>query len=513
MAKVNIGIDDMSLYIPKLYLSIEDLAKARNIEYEKLSLGLGLHKMAIPDVHEDPATMAANAVSEIIEKNNLDPRAIGRIYLGTESALDGSKPTATYLLEMLRRKYKDIYGVDCFTHCDVVDLTFACIGGVDALHNTLDWIRVNPDRIGIVVCADFAKYDLASTGEYTQGAGAVAMLVKKEPRLLVIPDRIGVATQGVHDFFKPKRKATKEQLVDEVLKLAGITHLTAADVLDKLPATLHVKGILDDNEDEIGISKETPIYDGPYSNWTYQNRIREAYQHFRTQAEEAGDLREQSAVIDAWARLIFHLPYAFHGKRVFPEIFMLEQKVNGKWEILAAQNMLVEPDRNEFESEAAYENAYAGFLKNVGKTGAYRSFISEKMEKAQRASSEIGNMYSCSIFLALISSLHYDMAANVDLAGQPIGFLSYGSGSKSKVFEGIIQEGWQEVVKGIRLMEKLDQRMQLDYATYEQIHTKKRTQSVVPPQGEFAIEKIGAEGTRLGARYYQWIASKVAVAY
>jgi hydroxymethylglutaryl-CoA synthase len=69
------------------------------------------------------------------------------------------------------------------------------------------------------------------------------------------------------------------------------------------------------------------------------------------------------------------------------------------------------------------------------------------------------------------------------------------------------------VVKGIRLMEKLDQRMQLDYATYEQIHTRKRTQSVVPPQGEFAIEKIGAEGTRLGARYYQWIASKVAVAY
>lgn len=513
MTKVNIGIDDMSLYIPKLYLSIEELAKARNLEYEKLSLGLGLHKMAIPDVHEDTATMAANAVSEIIEKNNLDPRSIGRIYLGTESALDGSKPTATYLLEMLRRKYKDVYGVDCFTHCDVVDLTFACIGGVDALHNTLDWIRANPDRSGIVVCADFAKYDLASTGEYTQGAGAVAMLVKKDPRLLVIPDRIGVAAQGVHDFFKPKRKASKEQLVEEVLKLAGITHLTAADVLSKLPETLEVKGILDDNENEIGIAKDTPIYDGPYSNWTYQNRIREAFQHFRMQAEETGELEESTSVIDAWARLIFHLPYAFHGKRVFPEIFMLEHKINGKWEIMAAQNMLIEPERQSFDSDSAYEKAYAGFLKSVGKTSAYRSFVAEKLEKAQRASSEIGNMYSCSIFLALISTLHFDLETGADLTGKPIGFLGYGSGSKAKVFEGTIQEGWQEVVKGLKLGEKLDNRIPLDYAIYEQIHTKKLTQSVIAPKGEFAIEKIGEEGVRLGARYYQWIASKVAVEY
>lgn len=511
MAQVNIGIDDMSLYIPKLYLSIEDLAKTRDIAYDKLSLGLGLYKMAIPDVHEDSATMAANAVSEIIEKNNLDPRSIGRIYLGTESALDGSKPTATYLLEMLRRKYKDVYGVDCFTHCDVVDLTFACIGGVDSLHNTLDWIRVNPDRIGIVVCADFAKYDLASTGEYTQGAGAVAMLVKKNPRLIAIPDRIGVATQGVHDFFKPKRKATKEQLVEEVLKLAGITDLSAADILSRLPDTLDVKGILDDNEDEIGIAKDTPIYDGPYSNWTYQNRIREAYQHFRLQAEEAGDLNESMAIIDVWSRLIFHLPYAFHGKRVFPEIFMLEQKINGKWEIMAAQNMLVEPNRNEFDSDASFEKAYAGFLKNISKTSAYRSFIAEKMEKAQRASSEIGNMYSCSIFLALISSLHYDMESGTSLSGKSLGFLGYGSGSKSKVFEGIVQEGWEEVVKGINLPGKLENRVKLDYETYEQMHTRKRTESVRPPQGEFAIEKIGSEGTRLGARYYQWVASKVAV--
>ena len=230
-----VGIDDMALYVPKLYLAIEELAKQRQLEYAKLNKGLGLVRMAVPDVHEDAATMAANAVKELIDRNQLNPSSIGRIYLGTESALDGAKPTATYMLEMLRRKYRAAYGVDCFQHCDVVDLTFACVGGVDALHNTLDWVRNNPERIGIVVTSDFAKYELESGGEYTQGAGAVAMLIKHQPRLLAIQDNFGVATQGVHDFYKPRRTFSKKQLIEEVLNLAGISHLSATDILQQLP--------------------------------------------------------------------------------------------------------------------------------------------------------------------------------------------------------------------------------------------------------------------------------------
>ena len=83
-----IGIDDMAFYAPKLYLDIRTLAEKREISYEKLSHGLGLYKMAVCDAHEDAATMAAEAIAELIERNALDPRQIGRIYLGTESALD-----------------------------------------------------------------------------------------------------------------------------------------------------------------------------------------------------------------------------------------------------------------------------------------------------------------------------------------------------------------------------------------------------------------------------------------
>ena len=222
-----IGIDDMAFYAPKLYMDISALAKKRNIPAEKLSQGLGLHKMAICDVHEDAATMAAEAVAELIERNHLDPRRIGRIYLGTESALDMAKPTGTYAVEMLQQRFAGPFGPDCFRHCDVVDMTFACIGATDALHNTLDWVASDPENIGIVVASDIAKYELDSSGEYTQGAGAVAMLVRWHPRLLVVRRLFGVAMESVHDFYKPRRERFCE----------------------------------------------TPIFDGQYSNQCYQNRM------------------------------------------------------------------------------------------------------------------------------------------------------------------------------------------------------------------------------------------------
>ena len=135
----SVGIDDLAIHVPRLYLDMRDFAALRVADYDKLNKGLGLSAMAIPDVHEDTATMGAMAVMRLIDRNGLNPRDIGRLYLGTESALDGAKPTATYIVEMLTQRYASRFGEDCFQNCDVVDMTFACIGAVDALHTTLDW--------------------------------------------------------------------------------------------------------------------------------------------------------------------------------------------------------------------------------------------------------------------------------------------------------------------------------------------------------------------------------------
>ena len=261
MAQATVGIDDMSVYIPQLYLPIEQLAEARGLNYDKLSKGLGLLEMAVTDVREDAATMAANAVLDLIHKNDLEPGQIGRLYMGTESALDGAKPTATYVLSMLQDHFGDTYGPSCFLHCDVVDLTFACIGAVDALQNCLEWAAAKEGRIGIVVAGDEAKYEMNSPGEYTQGAGAVAMLVGRSPRLLAIDPDFGVATRPAFDFFKPPRQVSKREIIKEVLDL--LPDVSGDDVnLDALEAKLaeglEVNGVLDCNERSLTLHKVHP---------------------------------------------------------------------------------------------------------------------------------------------------------------------------------------------------------------------------------------------------------------
>lgn len=494
-----IGIDDMSAYIPHLYFPIAALAETRDLEYAKLNRGLGLEAMSITDAHEDAATMAANAVLELILKNDLDPQRIGRIYLGTESALDGAKPTATYTLDMLNAYFAPQYGPDCLLNCDVVDLTFACVGAVDALQNTLDWVRAGTDRIGIVVASDIARYELGSGGEYTQGAGAIALLVKENPRLLSIGQHWGVATRPVHDFFKPLRQVTRAEIIREVLQLFEGEHVDVEALAEQLSAGIEVKGILDANEAVLNLHKSTPVFDGPYSNDCYQQRIGEALAHYLKQSGSSQKL----PIIDQWDRLVFHLPYAFQARRMFSEIYADTLQQRGEWTSWLAANDLSEPEAEQFDSEAAYQKAKARLLRAVTKTADYRDFVREKIEKGERASSLMGNLYAGSLFLSLMSTLSAGLAEDEELTGAQIGFFGYGSGSKSKVFVGEVQADWRKMTTRFRLFERLAQRQAVDYETYEQLHRGRLTRSVLPPEETFYLKHIETErGVREGARTY-----------
>ena len=74
-----IGIDALSFHVPSLYLPIEELARARDIEYPKLNKGLGLNEMALCDINEDVATLAAEAAYKLITDYQIDPRKLGRL--------------------------------------------------------------------------------------------------------------------------------------------------------------------------------------------------------------------------------------------------------------------------------------------------------------------------------------------------------------------------------------------------------------------------------------------------
>lgn len=506
----HVGIDDIAVHFPKLHFEIKDFSKYRNIDFSKLNKGLGLVSMSIPDVHEDTATMGANACVRLIERNKLTPKDIGRIYLGTESALDGAKPTATYIIEMLEQKY----GTGCFGHCDVIDLTFACIGAVDAMHNTLDWVArggMEQNRKGIVVFSDHAKYDLKSPGEYTQGAGAGAVLISNKPRLIEIPDIWGVSTHPVHDFFKPKRKVSLENMVQEVLELAKDTgaHIPeglAAKIVNHIP-TSSKKDHLLFQEKGLSIHKDTPVFDGQLSNRCYTEAVKNAFLDFKAKAIKNGcfDPEKADLITNQWSRIAVHLPYAFQGKRMFPDIFMLDRKNSKEGADIISEigNSPSEdaPNMNSVELEKAQDN----YRRRVSKTKQYQDFVAEKIEKTQQASALLGNQYTGSIFLALMSALEIDLHDRTNMNGQKIGFCAYGSGAKSKVFEGIVQSGWEKITKNFALFSRLKSRHAINDKQYEDLHRGYQKESIQEPASEFVLLSVGGKNVLEGHRKYTWI--------
>ena len=109
-----------------------------------------------------------------------------------------------------------------------------------------------------------------------------------------------------------------------------------------------------------------------------------------------------------------------------------------------------------------------------------------------------------SIFMALLSALQVSMENGEELAGKEIGFLGYGSGSKSKVFAGKISDEWKSVVQKWNIFETLNQRKQIDFETYEKLHRKQLDESITKDWKGFGLVKVEKESPVLvGARYYE----------
>jgi len=449
------GIDAIAFDAAKLHLPIKTLAEARDIDPEKLEKGLGLLKMTLPDTHQDAVVFGANALTKLIEQNNIDLADISRVYVGTESGIDSAKPIGSFLMALMEQKF----GEGLLSNCDTVDFTFACIGGIDALQNCLDYIRLNPIKKAIVVTTDIAKYDLESRGEYTQGAGALAMLVTANPRILAIGTEWTVSTKGVFDFFKPNRTINKKDITGNTANQPWFDNLEA----------------------KIEIHKDQPVFDGQYSNQCYTDRTREAYFRFK----EANNI--QGSLYNTWENIIMHLPYAYQGRRMFSEIFALDAEIpllTGNEEI------------SEYQSK----------LKEIAKSDVYKVFVNQKLQPAESGSSLIGNLYTGSVFMGLLSALSHFAKADTELTGKKFGFLAYGSGSKSKIFEGTLQDGCKAAANNAQLFETLAQSHEIDFETYLKLHKKEQKTSVLAPSGEWALDRIEKEIPNLiGARYYNWV--------
>jgi hydroxymethylglutaryl-CoA synthase len=431
------GIHDIAFKAPSLYLPIEDLAIARDIDPAKLIHGLGLKKMSVCDVDEDIITLAASSVIQLLDQNpDLKLTDIGRIYVGTESSIDGSKPIGTYVHGLVQQyfdsKGKDTTGIN---HIDVVDMTFACIGAVDAVHNSLYYLYANPDKVAIVVAADIANYDLDSPGEYTQGAGAVAVLLSKNPSLVSIPDKWGVSVKNEHDFFKPIRY---QKVNGEILE----------------------------------IHDEKPIFDGQLSNTVYQNRITEAWEHFRS-----------DELLEKFDQLIFHLPYAYHGRRIITPLLQQELETEGTFDAICAENDIDPKDEQ--------------VSRLFSKTPYYKNWVNATIAEGDKLSSDMGNLYTASIFLSLVS---YCLSDTVQTDKELL-FFAYGSGSKAKVFTGKVQPQCKEKSSCWDIARHLEGRVKITFDEYIALR-KKELKAPLANSNTIAQESSGISATNKFERTY-----------
>ena len=197
---MNVGIESISLYVPRYALDLAELAARRGVSASKFPQGLGQERMAVPAPDEDVVTMAANAAEQALE--GVDRAAIDTVIFATESGIDQSKAAAIYVHRLL--------GLS--SRCRTFEVKQACCSSTAALQMALSTVMFRPKRKVLIVASDVARYGLETPGEPTQGGGAIAMVISADPKVAVLDPEIGVFTDDVMDFWRPNYK--DEALVD-----------------------------------------------------------------------------------------------------------------------------------------------------------------------------------------------------------------------------------------------------------------------------------------------------------
>ncbi|KRM31457.1 hydroxymethylglutaryl-CoA synthase [Agrilactobacillus composti DSM 18527 = JCM 14202] len=196
---MEIGIDKIGMYTPNQYVDLVELAIHRKIDPDKFTIGIGQDKMAVAPLSQDTISMAANAAAQIL--SDADKAAIDLVILGTESGVDNSKAGALYVQRLLGISNK----------ARVLEIKEACYGATAGLQFAKLHIAQNPKAKALVIGSDIARYGLDTSGEVTQGAGAVALLVAANPRILALDMRSAYYSSEINDFWRPL-----DQLIAEV---------------------------------------------------------------------------------------------------------------------------------------------------------------------------------------------------------------------------------------------------------------------------------------------------------
>ncbi len=189
----NIGIDSIAFYAPRHFLDIEELAIKRGVDPAKYKDGLLLKEMRLPEVDEDIISIGLKAGYNALLRGNINPKEIDALFCGTETVTYSVKSVSNIFAEFLNISPNSI----------TQDIYNACAGGTLAILNAIALIEKDVISKALVISADISSYTLNSPSEATQGSGAIAMVICKNPRMATFSKKFGKISGNINDFFRP----------------------------------------------------------------------------------------------------------------------------------------------------------------------------------------------------------------------------------------------------------------------------------------------------------------------
>jgi hydroxymethylglutaryl-CoA synthase len=492
---MDIGISGFSVYAPPFRVSLERWCEWTGNTWDKVSavVGSGFRQ---PGPHESIYTMAANAALRLIDQYQIDPREVGYFAFGTESSTDNA--AGAVIIRGLVDRALEMRGQPRLARaCEVPEFKHACLGGVYAIKAAVRYLATDGrGKKAIVVCGDIAEYERGSSGEQTQGAGTVAVLLEQHPKLCRVDLRNAGSSsdyRGV-DFRKPVARHFDEQY-------APNTHRYA----------------------------DFPVFNGKYSTFCYLDAVTHAAQ---AMFERLGE--EPKAFYERVAAIFMHRPYHWMPINGMTSMYVwgLAGSEEGRRELAA----LADQARVPFDAVLAeiresrdlldgamtrgidaepYPNASA-VVKAARSSKALKSILETKMRLGSSGMRELGNLYTAALPAWLASGFEHALSEDVELAGQTLLAVGYGSGDAAEAIPLHVVPGWREAAAKIGFARSLEGAVELTREQYERRHDGLEAGVPYEPRGEFVVERVGervsGEFQDIGIEYYAYVPETAEIA-
>lgn len=482
------GISGLSAYVPPYRVNLEDWCGWTDNNWDKTRAVVGRSFRMLGPQHS-VYTMAANAVLRLINSYAIDPRNIGYLALGTESSIDNAAG-AVIVRGLVDQALQTEGRTRLARDCEVPELKHACLGGIYAIKGALRYLAFDGrGRQAIVVSADIAEYERGSSGEPTQGAGAIAALLEQSPKLLTL-DLHGAGSASDYrglDFRKP------------FLRFSG------------------------QSPGHNGRLQDLPIFNGKYSTTCYVDESLCALDAMFAKREGS-----RSAYFRDLAGVFMHRPYHRmpHSAWALGYLFALGQDGGDAHRELEsycapakiALNDLLD-EMNSHPDVARLDGGDLSFeayplsmlvLKAFRETERYRQVVDDKMQLGSDAMMDLGNVYTAAMPAWLAAGLNQAAAENIDLDDREILLMGYGSGDAAEAIPARVVSGWQSAATAIDFGAALQHAIDLDRAQYEALHDGHTVEDLqVPPSQGFIVDRVGTSNEHqfqdYGIEYYRYI--------